>query len=271
MPVASVDDLLPDMVPSRAGAAAAVVSVANDPDSSASDLARTISCDPGLTSRVLALANSAYYGLSGRVTRPDFAVSVVGFDTVRALACTISLGLDDPDAVPAGFWDQACITAASANVLAACFGAVGPDAFCLGLLHTIGSAMLHKIRPVSALCLPLSGGTGLDLCAAERAEFGADHAEIGARILGAWNFPPLFCELIGRHDQAPPRDAAPLARALHAARVCTSAVLADEAELPRARSALDAALPTGAPPVEHLVARVRDKAAALLEGLTRRQ
>ena len=85
---ALVDALIEELerLPAQPSIAMRVVWIADDPGSSAKDLAGVIAADPSLTARVLKLANSAYYGLSGRVANVGFAVTVIGFPTVRAMA-----------------------------------------------------------------------------------------------------------------------------------------------------------------------------------------
>lgn len=50
----------------------------DDPKSSAADVANKLSRDEGLVIRVLRLANSAYYGLSRRISSVSEAISFLG-------------------------------------------------------------------------------------------------------------------------------------------------------------------------------------------------
>lgn len=259
----TIADLVVDKLPARADVATRVLGVADDPDSSAVDLARAVGADPALASRTLALANSAYYGLSGRVASMDFAVSVIGFDTVRALALTLAAGLDRPGAVPDRFWEQAATCAAAASVLAPSFGASAPEAFCLGLLHTIGSAFLHQVLPLPALCLPFPADAA-QLAERERDMYGYGHAAVGAQVLAQWNFPSPMCALIANHHDELAPDAPPLARVLEASRTCADLILT-EAE-PDSTPAADPALPSFA--TTALLAQIREKAAPLRSSLT---
>ena len=99
------------------------------------------------------LANSAYYGLSGRVRTVTFAVTVLGFTTVRSLALTAAAGVGGGDPVPPGFWRRSACTAVAAGELARPLGLHAPDAFCLGLLSGIGQALLHHADPAGYAAL----------------------------------------------------------------------------------------------------------------------
>jgi HD-like signal output (HDOD) protein len=224
-------------VPARAVAAARVLAITDDPDSSMADLVRAMAADPALAAKVMKLANSAYYGLSRRVGTLQYAISVVGLLTVRALAVPVCAGLEGPDAVPPGFWDQAATAATAADLIAPLIGASSPDAFCAGLLHTLGSAMLHQQQPLPALCLPEPENED-EFNRREIAIYGIGHAEAGAKMLASWRFPEHLCALVASHHDTPLPDATPLARALRAARVVTDLCLADNPNRTRALGTL---------------------------------
>ncbi len=255
-------------VPARAGAATRVFLLVDDPDARVADLVQAIGSDPAFTSRVLALANSAYYGLSGRVGTLPYAVSVLGFQTIRALAVSIAAGLDRPGAVPPGFWEQAATAATAATVVAPVFGADAHDAFCLGLLHTLGAALLHQQHPLPRLCLPLPEDPD-ELHRHERELYGVGHAEAGAAVLASWSFPARLCELIRCHHEVPLPDAAPLSRTLHAARTLADLALLPDPGTGRAHGTLQRLSEGRLTDLEvgPLVVRVRDRSAALLDGL----
>ncbi|MFN8076871.1 MAG: HDOD domain-containing protein [Kineosporiaceae bacterium] len=257
-----------EQLPPRASAAAKVMHLVDDPDASVQQIAQAISPDPIFAAKILRVANSAYYGLGGRVGTLPFAVSVLGFQTVRSLAVAAAAGLDDAGAAPAGFWEAAVGVATAAEMLAPLMAAHPGDSFSVGLLHMLGAAFLHQASPLPRICLP-DDGDGAALCAQEEAEYGIDHARAGARVLSAWRFPPQMCALIGRHHEAPLPDAAPLERVLHAARRVSGFLLAgtpdallDDPELPWLA---EGRLTRDDLPV--MIDRIARKSEALLEGL----
>ena len=83
-----------DTMAAQRPVAAQIVSVANSDDTSAKALSRILATDVALASRVMKLANSAYFGMRGRVTSLQFAVTVVGFTTVRTMATVALTDLD---------------------------------------------------------------------------------------------------------------------------------------------------------------------------------
>lgn len=209
----------------RPGAAARVLQLCDSPVSSSEDLGRAISTDPMFTTKVLRTANSAYYGLSGRVATLSFAVSVVGFQGVRSLAVLAASGLDEPNAAPEGFWRAAALCATGAEMIAPLVDAEPGDAFMIGLLHMIGTALMHQRGEQVSVCLPDRGETEARR-AAEQADYGVTHDELAAAAMAEWHFPTHFHEVIARHHLPMTPDAQPLERALHIVRALASEVLA---------------------------------------------
>jgi HD-like signal output (HDOD) protein len=73
----AVEDMLArlDTLPSNEPTLARVLQLVNDDNCSARTLGETVAMDPVLTIRLLRLANSAYYGLSGRIATPPVYVT----------------------------------------------------------------------------------------------------------------------------------------------------------------------------------------------------
>ncbi len=252
---------------SRAGSAARVLQLVDDPDTGAPDLARALGSDPVLAGRVLRVANSTYYGLSGRVSTLPYAVSVLGFQTVRSLAVVAATGLDDPAALPPGFWQAAALSATAAEYLSKPMEADPGDAFSLGLLHTFGAALLHQHEPPGLLCLPETSDPA-EQALLELDRYGITHEQAGARVLSSWQIPERICTLIGRHHEPLLPSAPPLERVLHAARYLADRALREDLETPGDESI--AWITEGrvtAADVPAQLAWVRDRAAALLDGL----
>ena len=168
------------------------------------------------------MANSAYYGLSGRVANVPAAVSVLGLLTVRSLAAAAMASMTESDEaesrLPSGFWLSATTTATAAGLLAPRCGARRDDAFCVGILHDLGSALLRRHDPEGHVAvLAEAAARGRPAHLAEQAAYGTDHAEVGARVLAGWNFPAEMCDAIAEHH-SPERATTGLARALRGAR-----------------------------------------------------
>lgn len=207
---------LEDLPASRA-AALLVVRTIEDEGAGAAQVAAAVAGDAALTARLIRLANSVYYGLSGRVRTPVFAVTVVGFDTVRSLAAVSAAGFADPGSLPPGFWERSAQVAAGGMLVARRVGAPAPEAFCVGLLHDLGSALLRQHDPERHdLVLEVAAGREELLLHREALEYGGTHADLGAQVLASWHLPPDLCAAIAAHHAEPARSSPPVLRALQA-------------------------------------------------------
>ena len=264
-----VQDLLTELeqLPPARAAALRVVQIVDDPDSGANDVATAASVDAALTARMLRMANSAYYGLSGRVASTTFAVTVIGFQTVRSLATMAAAGFASDADLPPGFWARGAATASGATLLARRVGADASQAFCVGILHDLGTALLWRHDAERQADLLARATDAEPAHVLELAEYGATHASLCADVLASWHFPEDLCVAIGRHHEAPSVGATPLRRALQGG--IALAGLADgsaRATDPFVAACLDAAAVTKADR-DALVAQVRREGEELTSAL----
>lgn len=264
MTTAETNDLVAEItqLPVQPGAAMRLLWMLEDPRTSAADLGRLIESDPALSTQVIRLANTAFYGLSGKVASAWRAVTVLGLATVRALATTAAFDLfsEKGRSVPEEFWSHSVATAAASAALARRVGVQANDAFSAGLLHDIGSALVFRRAPRRYdAVLERVENEGLPLAKAEHDEFGFTHADVGAAALGVMKFPPELVEAIGHHHHRPADVASLLGRLLIAAdaialRVDGGGANEDNVEIGEALVALE--IPASAE--EGLLAEVTD-------------
>jgi HD-like signal output (HDOD) protein len=225
----TVQALMEDVqrLPAQRPALLRVVHMADDHDCSPRQLADVAATDPAFAARLLQLANSAYYGRVGRITSIGPAVGVLGAETVRGLAVTMALGLSgESGPLPDGFWDRAATAAAGSRLLAPRVGADPGDAFCVGLLHEVGEALLFRAAPEDYARLKASC-TGPALAEVERAWCGVSNGELAAAALGSAGVPRPVCDAIAQHQLDGDRASVtvgPLTRALRGGVLLSCAV-----------------------------------------------
>jgi len=223
MATAEANDLITEVtqLPVQPGAAMRLLWMLEDPRTSAADLGRLIESDPALSTQVIRLANTAFYGLSGKVSSAWRAVTVLGLATVRAIATTAAFDLfsEKGRSVPDDFWPHSVTTAAAAAAIARRIGVQANDAFSAGLLHDLGSALVFRRAPrrYDSVADLLANDPTLTRIEAERMEFGMTHADVGAAGLSVMRFPAEMVEAIGSHHTPPAQVNAPLGRLLVAA------------------------------------------------------
>ncbi len=220
---AETNDLVAEItqLPVQPGAAMRLLWMLEDPRTSAADLGRLIESDPALSTQVIRLANTAFYGLSGKVASAWRAVTVLGLATVRALATTAAFDLfsEKGRSVPDDFWPHSVTTAAAASAVARRLGHQANDAFSAGLLHDLGTALMFRRAPrrYDAVLERMQEDPQITLVAAEHAEFGITHAEVGAAALSVMKFPTELTAAIASHHQPPALVESPLSRIVLAA------------------------------------------------------
>jgi HD-like signal output (HDOD) protein len=190
-PSFDIDDILAsiDTMAAQRPVAAQIVSVANSDDTSAKALSKILSSDVALASRVMKLANSAYFGMRGRVTSLQFAVTVVGFTTVRTMATVALTNLDDESRLPEDFWEVTTSLALAAATLAPRFGERPQDALCLGLLAQMGAALLHHNDAEGYAEITVAEPTFVGRSQAETRRYGLNSLRLTSIALEQWGFP----------------------------------------------------------------------------------
>lgn len=191
VPMFDIDGILAsiDMMAAQRPVAAQIVSVANGEDTSAKELSRVLASDVALASRVMKLANSAYFGMRGRVSSLQFAVTVVGFTTVKTMATVALSDLDDESRLPEDFWLVTTSLALAASTLAPRFGERPQDALCIGLLAQMGAALLHHNDPEGYAEIVAAQPTYTGRRAAETRRYGLNSLKLTAVALEQWGFP----------------------------------------------------------------------------------
>lgn len=186
-----VDEVLErlDQVASQRPVAAQVVATTNNDKAGAGELAAILGADVALATKVMRLANSAYFGLSGKVTSLQFAVTVVGFNTVRSVATVALAGVDGARELPARYWDTSLHLAAASGTVAQQFQQVPTDAMCLGLLAQLGAALLHQSDPSGYDEVVATTGLGSERLIAETCRYGISGPQLTAEALELWRFP----------------------------------------------------------------------------------
>lgn len=185
-----------------------VKQVVDDPEASFATLAEVISVDPGLTARILRLANSAYFGFATRIATLTRAVSVLGTQQIHDFVLATSVirlftgipqGLVDMER----FWRTSILCGAGAKVLAERCGILDSERmFIAGVLAHIGHLVLYLRR--SELMREIHArarSKAIPLHAVEREILGFDYAEIGGELLAAWNLPSSLVEPVRHHTQ----------------------------------------------------------------------
>jgi putative nucleotidyltransferase with HDIG domain len=197
-----------------------------DPMARVQDVAHVIAQEPGLAARVLRVANSAYYGMSGKVATLERAFVLLGVDAVRGIAAAVCLDRSAIRAIEAAPIDMSAIlrhsvaTAAAAEALARIsHRQLAAEAFIAGLLHDFGVTVQLQLDRDGCVRLvdALSASASADEDSLEQQLVAVGHARCGAVVFESWKLPTNLVEAVRHHHEpaAAPAAARPLATLVH--------------------------------------------------------
>ncbi len=159
----------------------------DDPRSSASDVAAKLSKDEGLVVRVLRLANSAYYGLSRRITGVADAISFLGFKTAKSVVLAASVYKFMDSAFTGYSLDRGELWRHSQGV------GMTSRFLCEKIV------LNDYVRFGYSIILRLVEEDKVPFCEAERQVLGFDHAQVGGLVMEQWNLPEAYAYITAYH------------------------------------------------------------------------
>jgi diguanylate cyclase (GGDEF)-like protein len=182
------------------------VQLGKDPDAEPGEYARVISSDSSLSSKLLSLANSSWFGVRNKVTKPQTAVNLLGLGTVRTLAISYCLtGLHNDLRLTAEeskmLWSASLCKAVAAKQYAIQFDKkMGEEAFAAALFQDFAIPILYAVARESMAALlhdvQMDGQTKLQK---ERELFRLDHTEMGRVVAQKLELPDLFVDAVAFH------------------------------------------------------------------------
>jgi HD-like signal output (HDOD) protein len=168
----------------------------DDTNSSIYDIVGLIRLDPGLSARVLQMANSVYFSKGGRINSIAEAVSRVGYDSVYEMVAgaSASLVLNRPLSVYGieadELWKHSVACALAAETIASIIGEDRNVAYTVGLLHSVGMVAINEWAIQHAPVLVFTSvGLPREYIESERTLLGFTQAEAGCELLDLWGFP----------------------------------------------------------------------------------
>lgn len=179
-----------------------VIEAASDPMTAAPRMARIIEKDPVLTSRVLKVVNSAFYGFRRQIVSVEHAVVILGNDEVVNLAFSIAVHQIMDRVSPshgAELWEHSLMVAHLSQWFGGVLGSkASRELYTIGLLHDFGKIVfLQKGYRVPGF----AEMSTVHRLAAEEMSMGISHAEMGAYVAERWNLPEEIVDTLLTHHQ----------------------------------------------------------------------
>ena len=199
-----------DQMPAFAESVQQVLELTSDINCSPRDLVRVVEHDPVLTGRILKVVNSAYFGLSRRISSVKEALAFIGLNTLKNVALTVAAIGALPKRNKAGM-DMEAFLAHSLGVGATSrwvANRVGLEAravergFLGGMLHNFGSVLIALQMPkVYKRVAVIAESTDRPNFLVERELIGMDHFEIGGLVAEKWKLESSISEAIRYHRE----------------------------------------------------------------------
>jgi putative nucleotidyltransferase with HDIG domain len=179
----------------------------SDPNSNTGQIADLIETDQAIAVKVLKLANSAFYGLSGKVTSIQHATVILGYKTLGELITIAGFsGLMGKKLSGYGYnsdelWKHSLAVALGSKIIAE---KKHPEAtnelLTAGLIHDIGKIILdpYVFQKRKDFEILVNNGD-LTFLEAEKQILGFDHAEIASEVCTKWKLPNLLTGAIKHH------------------------------------------------------------------------
>lgn len=180
-------------------------------ETSIHDIATIINKDPGMSTKILQLVNSAFFGLGNRISNILDAATLIGLDTIRAM--TLSVGIfsqfeqneiKDPNFSIQNLQYKSFLMANLAKQIAMQMKApkyIVDDCFMSGLVHEIGLLILQYNFSNEYIKIYDLIEQGISRRKAEIEVFGTCHNVIGAYLLGVLGIPEPIVEAVAFHNQ----------------------------------------------------------------------
>jgi len=176
------------------------------------EIAQIITLDPYLMTKILALANSAYYGGTRKITNIIQAVTRIGTKEIKHIAVSIYLNklfknINLNNIILRKFWQHSIATAFISNYIARYFHdhikqfiKDEEQFYTIGLLHDIAYLILdvylpEKVEYIIEMMEKSDKSSILEI----EADLGFFHAREGANLLRYWEIPESIVTSIEYH------------------------------------------------------------------------
>ncbi|MCU7807544.1 MAG: HDOD domain-containing protein [Candidatus Thiodiazotropha sp. (ex Semelilucina semeliformis)] len=197
-----------DTLPSLPQTYQQLITTLQSKSASVKDIGQIIAQDIGMSTKILQMVNSAFFGLPQHVASPEHAVSLLGMETVTNLALTAGIFSQLESALVEEFelealWQHSLAVATLSQRLANAAGLSPQESeipVLAGLLHDLGKVVLatcdsNEYRRI----IRQSQRQGEPLNLVESESIWCSHATLGAYLMGLWGLPFPAVEAVALH------------------------------------------------------------------------
>ena len=185
-----------------------VLNILGNNNSSFNELSQVVQYDQAICSKIISIANSAYYSRGVEVFDLQRAMLTIGFNEVRGIVTCLmfvenilkKLKLKEQDLF--ALWKHSIQVAYGAKILSErLLIEEPPKVYTISLLHDIGKIVFYLSCNDYSEMVKTAKVDRKDLAVLEKETFGIDHQELGYIIAIKWKFPDDFAQVIRHHHE----------------------------------------------------------------------
>lgn len=184
-----------------------IMRLCDDPNSNTREIAALIENDPVLTTKVLKLVNSSYFGLSKELYSVNQALVLIGYNNMKNLILSTSmLRMFNDDKKVGSFsrqelWKHSIGVGIVARFLSKRYRLGNMEqAFVAGLIHDVGKVIIDWFfHDQFVTIINLVDQESCWIREAEQRVLRVTHEEIGSYLATRWHLPDVFRETIAYH------------------------------------------------------------------------
>ncbi len=195
-------------LPSPPVIAAQILKTIQDKESSLTDLEKIITADPALTSKLLRIANSAFYALPCAIGNVSRALSILGTNVIKNIALSFVIASDLRDKTESWlnfdyFWRRSVTAAVAGELIMELLHEKNEDIFVTALLQDIGILIMYlsKGQEYAAALEQYIGDGETSLVQLEQKMYQFDHQQLSWTLLKTWGIPLSIVEPVRYHHQ----------------------------------------------------------------------
>lgn len=178
------------------------LNIIGNPKSNINQLSEIISKDISMTTQILKLVNSAYYGFPSQITTINKAMALLGLNQVKGLIMSVATKPMMMTYCGKNLWEHSIRCAVGCQIISKSLGVGQSDeAFVMGLLHDIGKTVFEIYNKEALNEIHKLVGLGADRLTAEKMMFGFTHTEIGQELVLKWKLPVIIGTCVRYHHE----------------------------------------------------------------------
>ena len=170
-----------------------VLNVLENPHANANIIAANVARDPGLSAKILGVANSAFYGFSHKITSLPQAIMILGLNALKGILVTLALLEKEYSKkvkkTIVNLWQHLTRSAYIAKEVAISLNFKNKsDIITAALLHDIGKAIIALNFPEKTLEIEkLKKEKNMNSIEAEKEILGFSHEEVNFLLCEKWS------------------------------------------------------------------------------------